>query len=136
MQIQQANSGHPEHHMGMSPTVYCLWQRLLRDLIPRIPFEMNRDRFVLYPPGMPSTLLYTILHLAKGASGRSGVRNSRQSRASRSKTSNPSANLAAVAQDTPSTAGLPASRRPRVRWDKAWPQASALAIAEKWLAAR
>src|SRR5882762_713125 len=28
--IQQANSGHPGTPMGMSPTVYCLWQRLLR----------------------------------------------------------------------------------------------------------
>ena len=28
--IQQANSGHPGTPMGMSPTVYCLWQRLLK----------------------------------------------------------------------------------------------------------
>ena len=28
--IQQANSGHPGTPMGMSPTVYCLWQRILR----------------------------------------------------------------------------------------------------------
>src|SRR5260370_21944909 len=62
--IQQANSGHPGTPMGMSPTVYCLWQRLLR-FDPQDPIWMNRDRFVL-SAGHASTLLYTILHLAKG----------------------------------------------------------------------
>src|SRR6266704_3585790 len=61
--IQQANSGHPGTPMGMSPTVYCLWQRLLR-FDPEHPIWMNRDRFVL-SAGHASTLLYTILHLAK-----------------------------------------------------------------------
>ena len=28
--IQQANSGHPGTPMGMAPTVYSLWQRVLR----------------------------------------------------------------------------------------------------------
>jgi len=28
--IQQANSGHPGTPMGMAPTVYALWQRVLR----------------------------------------------------------------------------------------------------------
>ncbi len=60
--IQQANSGHPGTPMGMSPTVYCLWQRLLR-FDPHDPIWMNRDRFVL-SAGHASTLLYTILHLA------------------------------------------------------------------------
>jgi transketolase len=60
--IQQANSGHPGTPMGMSPTVYCLWQRLLR-FDPQDPIWMNRDRFVL-SAGHASTLLYTILHLA------------------------------------------------------------------------
>jgi len=60
--IQQANSGHPGTPMGMSPTVYCLWQRLLR-FDPEDPIWMNRDRFVL-SAGHASTLLYTILHLA------------------------------------------------------------------------
>jgi len=32
--------------MGMSPTVYCLWQRLLR-FDPDDPIWMNRDRLVL-----------------------------------------------------------------------------------------
>ena len=48
--------------MGMSPTVYCLWQRLLR-FDPQDPIWMNRDRFVL-SAGHASTLLYTILHLS------------------------------------------------------------------------
>ena len=61
--IQQANSGHPGTPMGMSPTVYCLWQRLLR-FDPQDPIWMNRDRFVL-SAGHASTLLYTMLHLAK-----------------------------------------------------------------------
>jgi len=61
--IQKADSGHPGTPMGMSPTVYCLWQRLLR-FDPEDPIWMNRDRFVL-SAGHASTLLYTILHLAK-----------------------------------------------------------------------
>jgi transketolase len=61
--IQKANSGHPGTPMGMSPTVYCLWQKLLR-FDPEDPIWMNRDRFVL-SAGHASTLLYTILHLAK-----------------------------------------------------------------------
>ena len=61
--IQQADSGHPGTPMGMSPTVYCLWQRLLR-FDPEDPIWMNRDRFVL-SAGHASTLLYTVLHLAK-----------------------------------------------------------------------
>src|SRR5882762_7158297 len=62
--IQKANSGHPGTPMGMSPTVYCLWQRLLR-FDPEDPIWMNRDRFVL-AAGHASTLLYTILDLARG----------------------------------------------------------------------
>jgi len=61
--IQQANSGHPGTPMGMSPTVYCLWQRLMK-FDPEDPIWMNRDRFVL-SAGHASTLLYAILHLAK-----------------------------------------------------------------------
>jgi transketolase len=61
--IQQANSGHPGTPMGMSPTVYTLWQRMLR-FDPEDPIWMNRDRFVL-SAGHASMLLYTILLLAK-----------------------------------------------------------------------
>ena len=61
--IQQANSGHPGTPMGMSPTVYCLWQRIMR-FDPQDPIWMNRDRFVL-SAGHASMLLYSILHLAQ-----------------------------------------------------------------------
>src|SRR5262245_28385173 len=44
--IQQANSGHPGTPMGMAPTVYALWQRVLR-FDPQDPIWPNRDRFVL-----------------------------------------------------------------------------------------
>ena len=40
--IQQANSGHPGTPMGMSPTVYCLWQRLLR-FDPEDPIHLTHD---------------------------------------------------------------------------------------------
>jgi transketolase len=59
--IQQANSGHPGTPMGMAPTVYCLWQRILR-FDPEDPIWPNRDRFVL-SAGHASTLLYSMLHL-------------------------------------------------------------------------
>jgi transketolase len=59
--IQQANSGHPGTPMGMAPTVYALWQRVLR-FDPEDPIWPNRDRFVL-SAGHASMLLYAILHL-------------------------------------------------------------------------
>ena len=59
--IQQANSGHPGTPMGMAPTVYALWQRVLR-FDPEAPIWPNRDRFVL-SAGHASMLLYSILHL-------------------------------------------------------------------------
>ncbi len=59
--IQQANSGHPGTPMGMAPTVYCLWQRVLR-FDPEDPIWPNRDRFVL-SAGHASMLLYSLLHL-------------------------------------------------------------------------
>ena len=59
--IQQANSGHPGTPMGMAPTVYALWQRILR-FDPEEPIWPNRDRFVL-SAGHASMLLYSILHL-------------------------------------------------------------------------
>src|SRR5215467_14050301 len=60
--VQQANSGHPGTPMGMAPTVYTLWQRVLR-FDPQDPIWPNRDRFVL-SCGHASMLLYSILHLA------------------------------------------------------------------------
>lgn len=59
--IQQANSGHPGTPMGMAPTVYTLWQRIL-GFDPEDPIWPNRDRFVL-SAGHASMLLYSILHL-------------------------------------------------------------------------
>src|SRR6266851_2692094 len=59
--IQQANSGHPGTPMGMAPTAYCLWQRVLR-FDPQDPIWPNRDRFVL-SSGHASMLLYSVLHL-------------------------------------------------------------------------
>jgi len=61
--IQQANSGHPGTPMGMAPTVYALWQRVLR-FDPEEPIWPNRDRFVL-SAGHASMLLYSILHLTR-----------------------------------------------------------------------
>src|SRR5499427_110033 len=61
--IQQANSGHPGTPMGMAPTVYTLWQRVLR-FDPQDPIWPNRDRFVL-SAGHASMLLYSILHLTR-----------------------------------------------------------------------
>ncbi|HLJ85239.1 MAG TPA: transketolase [Candidatus Angelobacter sp.] len=60
--VQQANSGHPGTPMAQAPTVYCLWQRLLR-YDPEDPIWPNRDRFVL-SIGHASMLLYSVLHLA------------------------------------------------------------------------
>src|SRR5690349_14871375 len=59
--VQQANSGHPGTPMGMAPTVYALWQRILR-FDPQDPIWPNRDRFVL-SAGHASMLLYSVLHL-------------------------------------------------------------------------
>jgi transketolase N-terminal domain/subunit len=59
--IQKADSGHLGTPMGMAPTVYCLWQRILR-FDPQDPIWPNRDRFVL-SSGHASMLLYTMLHL-------------------------------------------------------------------------
>src|SRR6266851_112061 len=59
--VQAANSGHPGSPMGMAPTAYVLWQRLLR-FDPNDCVWPNRDRFVL-SAGHASMLLYALLHL-------------------------------------------------------------------------
>jgi transketolase len=59
--VQAANSGHPGSPMGMAPTAYVLWQRILR-YDPDDPIWGNRDRFVL-SAGHASTLLYALMHL-------------------------------------------------------------------------
>ncbi len=60
--IQKASSGHPGTPMGMAPTAYTLWHRVLR-FDPQDPIWPNRDRFVL-SSGHASMLLYTLLHLS------------------------------------------------------------------------
>ena len=59
--VQTANSGHPGTPMAMAPTVYAVWQRVLR-FDPEAPIWPNRDRFVL-SIGHASMLLYSMLHL-------------------------------------------------------------------------
>jgi transketolase len=61
--VQKANSGHPGTPMAMAPVAYAIWQRFLR-FDPDDPIWPNRDRFVL-SMGHASTLLYSLLHLAK-----------------------------------------------------------------------
>ncbi|MGH7497507.1 MAG: transketolase [Gemmatimonadales bacterium] len=59
--VQAAQSGHPGTPMAAAPTVYCLWQRILR-YDPEDPHWPNRDRFVL-SNGHASMLLYSLIHL-------------------------------------------------------------------------
>jgi transketolase len=61
--VQQANSGHPGTPMAMAPVVYLLWQEYLR-FDPEDPIWPDRDRFIL-SAGHASTLLYSVLHLAR-----------------------------------------------------------------------
>jgi len=59
--VQKANSGHPGMPIGMAPTAYVLWTRILRHN-PLDPQWPNRDRFIL-SAGHGSMLLYSLLHL-------------------------------------------------------------------------
>ena len=59
--VQKAKSGHPGMPMGMAPTAYLLWTRLMKHN-PANPKWHNRDRFVL-SAGHGSMLLYSMLHL-------------------------------------------------------------------------
>jgi transketolase len=59
--VQKANSGHPGMPMGMAPSAYVLWTRIMRHN-PKNPTWANRDRFVL-SAGHGSMLLYSLLHL-------------------------------------------------------------------------
>jgi len=60
--IQQANSGHPGLPMGMAPTAYVLFRKIMRH-DPRDPAWPDRDRFIL-SAGHGSMLLYAALHLS------------------------------------------------------------------------
>ena len=44
--VQKANSGHPGMPMGMAPSAYVLWTRLMRHN-PKSPKWAGRDRFIL-----------------------------------------------------------------------------------------
>jgi len=59
--VEKANSGHPGMPMGMAPTAYALWTRIMNHN-PANPQWLNRDRFVL-SAGHGSMLLYSMLHL-------------------------------------------------------------------------
>ena len=59
--VQKANSGHPGMPMGMAPSAYVLWTRVMRHN-PKNPKWANRDRFIL-SAGHGSMLLYSLLHL-------------------------------------------------------------------------
>lgn len=61
--VQAANSGHPGTPVALAPVAYTLWQEFLR-FDPEQPIWANRDRFVL-SAGHASTLLYSLLHLAR-----------------------------------------------------------------------
>src|SRR4051812_34123341 len=59
--VQKANSGHPGLPMGMAPTAYLLYAKIMRHN-PKNPDWPDRDRFIL-SAGHGSMLLYSILHL-------------------------------------------------------------------------
>jgi transketolase len=59
--IQAANSGHPGLPMGMAPTAYVLFRKIMRH-DPKDPAWPDRDRFIL-SAGHGSMLLYAALHL-------------------------------------------------------------------------
>jgi transketolase len=59
--VEKAKSGHPGAPMGLAPTAYLLWTRLMK-YNPRNPSWPDRDRFVL-SAGHGSMLLYSMLYL-------------------------------------------------------------------------
>ena len=60
-QVQAAKSGHPGAPMGIAPTAYALWDKVMK-YNPADPKWVNRDRYVL-SGGHGSALLYTLFHL-------------------------------------------------------------------------
>jgi len=60
--VQQANSGHPGLPMGMAPSAYVLYAKVMK-YNPKDPDWPDRDRFLL-SAGHGSMLLYSVLHLA------------------------------------------------------------------------
>ena len=132
--IQKANSGHPGTPMALAPVAYTLWQRFLR-FDPADPIWPNRDRFVL-SAGHASMLLYSLLHLDRGAGGRPRLRGRRQAVGLPRATSKASASSTRVRRAIPSTAGPRAWRRPPARSARASPPRSAWRSPRKWQGAR
>ena len=60
-QVQAAKSGHPGAPMGVAPTAYALWDKVMK-YNPADPKWVNRDRYVL-SGGHGSALLYSLFHL-------------------------------------------------------------------------
>jgi hypothetical protein len=105
----------------MAPTVYTLWQNVLR-FDPADPTWFNRDRFVL-SAGHASMVLYSILHLTQTkavsddykvqgtlAVPLDDIKKFRQ--------------LDSKCPGIPNTAGPAEWKRRRVRWVRAWQTAS------------
>eukprot|EP00188_Purpureofilum_apyrenoidigerum_P002762 Plantae.Rhodophyta-Purpureofilum_apyrenoidigerum.ctg28199.p1 GENE.Plantae.Rhodophyta-Purpureofilum_apyrenoidigerum.ctg28199~~Plantae.Rhodophyta-Purpureofilum_apyrenoidigerum.ctg28199.p1 ORF type:complete len:723 (+),score=191.88 Plantae.Rhodophyta-Purpureofilum_apyrenoidigerum.ctg28199:59-2227(+) len=59
--VEKANSGHPGMPMGMAPSSYILFDKVMQ-YNPKNPYYYNRDRFVL-SAGHGSMLQYALLHL-------------------------------------------------------------------------
>lgn len=59
--VEKARSGHPGMPMGMAPTAYVLFNKVMK-FNPKNPDFINRDRFVL-SAGHGSVLLYAVLYL-------------------------------------------------------------------------
>jgi len=74
--VQKANSGHPGMPIGMAPTAYTLWTRIMRHN-PADPRWINRDRFIL-SGGHGSMLLYAMLHLCAYDMSLDDLKNFRQ----------------------------------------------------------
>ena len=80
-------------------------------------------------------LLWSVLHLT-GTQAVNGHYETSDNRRSHSMTSVDSDNSEVKRRDIRNTIGFPESKPLPVRWDRAWPTASGMAIAQKWLAAR
>ncbi len=60
--VQEANSGHPGLPLGMAPSAYVLFAKVMKHN-PKDPDWPDRDRFIL-SAGHGSMLLYSVLHLS------------------------------------------------------------------------
>jgi len=118
--IQKANSGHPGTPMGMSPTVYCLWQRLLRF----DPEESHLDESRSLRAFRGARIDFACTRSCTSQESKPSIQNMKFWAAppSRSTTSSLSGNSGAAALGTRSTVGPRAWKQPPVRSDKVWPR--------------